>query len=216
MPATDLTKGCDPLVKKPPAPLPLGPGRDPLAGLEDHPLFRDLPDASQQADAQALRLAYLRLRRAEKQVAQLQEHLAATEQEKRRLLRQIDELELRLAAIDHGTRAVSQTDLQSFEALFTGELPSTKITFNNIPLELKAFLTATKAAFQAEAGVQLTERDQVVCALAALRLIMDTYPDKASIVAALPQHSGTYLSGRLCSFILANLATQIGADSECK
>lgn len=201
------------MTEKRPAPLPLEPGRDPLAGLEDHPLFRDLPDASERADAQALRLSYLRLRRAEKQVAELQEHLAATEQEKRRLLRQIDELEHRLAAVGHGQRTVSQTDLESFEALFTGELASTKITFNNIPLELKAFLTATKAAFQAEANVQLTERDQVVCALAALRLIVGTYPDKAAIVAALPQHSGTSLSGRLCTFVLANLATQMNADS---
>jgi hypothetical protein len=52
-----------------------------------------------------------------------------------------------------------------------------------------------------------------VCALAALRLIVGTYPDKAAIVAALPQHSGTSLSGRLCTFVLANLATQMNADS---
>lgn len=68
-------------------PAELPPDRDPLAGLEQHPIFRDLPPigVKERADADALRLAQVRLRQARQEIAALQEQLTATEQEKRHL-----------------------------------------------------------------------------------------------------------------------------------
>jgi hypothetical protein len=198
------------MTKKHPDPLRLESGRDPLAGLENHPLFRDLPSDtdSDHADAKALQLTQARLRKAEEQIVRLHEQLAATAAEKRRLFRQIDELQDRLSSKREWT-TVSPADLEAYEAFFTGELESMKVTFNDIPVELKAFLTSTKARFQAEFGLRLTERDQVVCALAIWQMVMSSLPDPHAIIDSPSGHPRERASIGFCTRLLAELLIRL-------
>lgn len=192
----------------------LHPDRDPLAGLEQHPIFRDLPpiSAKERADAEALRLAQARLQQAQQEIAALQEQLAATEQEKRHLLRVIADLEAKIAAQEK--KPVINDAVHQWEAYFTGELPQVKTTFNNIPLDLKAFLTSTKAQVQMDQGVQLTERDQVVCALLAYRMIIETYAGGQMLKRSNTLQTKEGLSMQWCLALLTQLANALAAVSE--
>jgi hypothetical protein len=185
------------------------PERDPLAGLEQHPIFRDLPPirVKERADADALRLAHARLRQAQQEITALQEQLAATEQEKRHLLRVVATLQDQVAAQERKT--VTEDAVQKWEAYFTGELPQVKTTFNNIPLELKTFLTSTKVSLQMEQGIQLTERDQVVCALLAYRMIIETYAHQQLLARRNASLTKDGLSIQWCLVLLTQLANAL-------
>jgi chromosome segregation ATPase len=195
-------------------PAELPPDRDPLAGLEQHPIFRDLPPigVKERADADALRLAQVRLRQAQQEIAALQEQLTATEQEKRHLLRVIAALQDQIATQER--KSVTIDAVHKWEAYFTGELPQVKTTFNNIPLELKAFLTSTKASLQMEQGIQLTERDQVVCALLAYRMIIETYANQQLLVRRNASQTKDGLSMRWCLVLLTQLANTLATAAE--
>ncbi|MBE3576326.1 MAG: hypothetical protein IMX00_01285 [Limnochordales bacterium] len=201
----------------------LPPERDPLAGLENHPLFRVPGAGAAEAHLQALRLAYAQLRRAEAEIEELRRQLEATEAAKRRLLRQLEAVESELAAwkARSASAAVGETgepavEKQSyrFEALFTGELPSSKMTLNDIPVELKAFLTATKAALQAEAGMTVTERDQVICSLAAYRLIIDALAPAPHVWRKLAPKDRSRFAARYFGYILERLASLLARASK--
>lgn len=193
------------------------PERDPLAGLENHPLFRmALP--GQEAHLQALRLAYAQLRRAEAEIAELRRQLETTEASKRQLLRQLEAVESELTAWKareaQGAGKGAEVPSQRWEALFTGELPSSKMTLNDIPVELKSFLTATKAALQAEAGVVVTERDQVICSLAAYRLLMESLAGEPPVWRRLTSKDRSRFAARYFGYVLDRLASLLARASK--
>lgn len=211
--------------------------RDPLQDLKDHPLFRDLvPSGPSPLEApsdrlpsgdgsrQALRVALSELRRARARIAELETLLEASEAARRQLIRRLDSLECRIRQADkeqvaEGTKpepANLDEDLTRWEALFTGELPADKITLNGIPSELKAFLTATKAEIRAQTGAMLSERDQVIFALAAYRLILETLPDRQGTIRRLVPKDRQRFAARFFAFLLGWLQRRIGAGGQVR
>lgn len=241
-PATPFTPTAPPTAFTPAAPPPpspdvgateLPPERDPLAGLQNHPLFSlpgatplrpaangtDPASASQvallqqqvaqltaelTATRQALEVLRTEFKQVSERTAELERQLDATEADKRRLLRQLDDLRRR-----EPPASQPEPDPARWEALFSGELPSAKATLNDLPLELKAFLATTKAQLRAETGVTVTERDQVILALAAYRLVMQACPDVVRELQSLRHKDANSRVSAFAAWVLAWLEARL-------